>query len=111
VNEAFGYDPSLEDYLLVRSMKQAMFLMNNEQLQKQIDASPESGTHLSKILADESDDKQVAVHLYRAVLGRSPTEREMEVVLGHVQKVDDRGAAFEDVLWSLINSAEFTTRR
>lgn len=111
VNDAFGYDPSLEDYLLVRSMKQAMFMMNNEQLQKQIDAGPESGTYLAKILAGDSDDKQVAVHLYRAVLGRSPTDRELEIVLGHVEKVDERGAAFEDILWSLINSAEFTTRR
>ncbi|MBW3599313.1 MAG: DUF1549 and DUF1553 domain-containing protein, partial [Planctomycetes bacterium] len=111
VNEAFGYDPSLEDYLLVRSMKQAMFLMNNVQLQEQIDASPESGTFLSKLLASEADDERTAVHLYRAVLGRSPTEKELNLVLGHVQKVDDRGAGFEDILWSLINSAEFTTRR
>ncbi len=111
VNEAFGYDPSFEDDLLVRSMKEAMFLMNNQQLQKQIDARPESGTHLAKLLASESDNHQAAVKLYRAVLARSPNEKELSLVLGHVQKVNDRGAAFEDILWSLINSAEFTTRR
>jgi hypothetical protein len=111
VNEAFGYDPSLEDSLLVRNMKQAMFLMNNTQLQQQIDARPESETHLAKLLAAEQDDQEAAVKLYRGVLGRSPSEKELNVVLTHVQKLNDRGAAFEDILWSLINSAEFTTRR
>jgi hypothetical protein len=111
VNEAFGYDPSLEDDLLVRNMKQAMFLMNNIQLQGQIDARPESGTHLAKLLAAEPDDKSMVTRLYRGVLGRTPSEKELGIVLAHLQKINDRGAAFEDVLWSLINSAEFTTRR
>ncbi len=111
VNEAFGYDPSFEDHLLVRSMKQAMFLMNNVQLQKQIDARPESGAFLAKLLESETDDRQAAIHLYRAVFGRSPSENELGVVLAHVARLQDRNAAFEDILWSLINSAEFTTRR
>jgi hypothetical protein len=33
------------------------------------------------------------------------------LALEHVAELDDRGAAFEDLLWSLINSAEFTTKR
>ena len=111
VNEAFGYDPSLKDDLLVRTMKQAMFMMNNEQLQKQVDASPESQTFLAALLADEADDKQVAARLYQAVLARSPSDRELDIVMAHVNQIGDRGPAFEDVLWSLINSAEFTTRR
>jgi hypothetical protein len=110
VNDAFGYDPSFKDELLVRSMKQAMFMMNNEQLQKQIDARPESETVLAKLLAD-ADDTSVATKLYRIVLARRPSDRELGVVLAHVKQVSDRGPAFEDVLWSLLNSAEFTTRR
>lgn len=111
VNDAFGYDPSFKDELLVRTMKQAMFMMNNVQLQKQIDSRPDSGTYLSKLLGEEQDNQKVATRLYRAVLARSPSEKELGIVMAHVNQVDDRGAAFEDVLWSLINSAEFTTRR
>lgn len=111
VNEAFGYDPSYKDDLLVRTMKQAMFMMNNEQLQKQIDAEADSQSHLSKMLTAESDNTALATKLYHAVLARSPSEKELGIVLAHVNQVDDRGSAFEDVLWSLINSAEFTTRR
>jgi hypothetical protein len=111
VNEAFGYDPSFEESRIVRTMSQAMFMMNNEQLQKQIDASPESGTYLSKLLAEQQDDAQAIVSLFRAVLARDPSEREREIAAGHLTNVDGRGKAFEDLLWSLVNSAEFTTRR
>ena len=111
VNDAFGYDPSLKDELLVRTMKQAMFMMNNQQLQKQVNAAPESETFLSALLADENDNQKLVVKLYQAVLARSPSDRELEIVLAHVNQVGERGSAFEDVLWSLINSAEFSTRR
>jgi hypothetical protein len=111
VHEAFGYDPSLKDEQFVSNMQQAMFMMNNGQLQKQIDARPESETILAKLLAADADDASVATKLYRIVLARSPSERELGVVMGHVKKAKGRGAAFEDVLWSLLNSAEFTTRR
>jgi hypothetical protein len=80
-------------------------------LQKQIDARPESKTVLARLLADDADDTSVVQKLYRIVLARSPSERELQTVLAHVKKVGERGAAFEDVLWSLVNSAEFTTRR
>ncbi len=111
VNAAFGYDPSFSDKLLLRTMKQAMFMMNNQQLDDAIDATPETETFLSKLLAAESDDKAAITRLYQHVLAREPTENELKIVLGHVEKVNDRPAAFEDILWSLLNSAEFTTRR
>lgn len=111
VNDAFGYDPSFKDELLVRSMKQAMFMMNNVQLQKQINADPDSGTFLAKLLAAEPDNTQAVTKVYRTVLARTPTEKELDIVLAHAERINDRGRAFEDILWSLINSAEFTTRR
>ena len=111
VNEAFGFDPSLSKGSVVRGMPEAMFLMNNEQLQKQIDARPESGTVLARLLSEHADDAVLIKHLYRRVLAREPNERELKIALAHVAKVGDRGTASEDLLWSLINSAEFTTRR
>lgn len=111
VNEAFGFDPSTRDELLTRTMKQAIFMMNNDQLHKQIDASPDSGTMLSKLLASESDNVQAVEVLYTRVLARRPTDKERSIVARHIESIDDRGEAFEDVLWSLINSAEFTTRK
>jgi hypothetical protein len=111
VNEAFGYDPSFPDAWLSRTMNQAMFLMNNAQLQKQVNASPGSGTVLAKLLESQPDDAQAIETLYQRVLARTPSTSERETVLRHVKKVEDRGQAFEDLLWSLLNTAEFTTRK
>ncbi len=112
VNEAFGFDPSTKDELLTRTMKQAIFMMNSEQLQRQrqIDALPDSDTMLSRLLKSESNDSVVIDVLYARVLARRATDAEQAILLKHVGSISDRGKAFEDVLWSLLNSTEFTTR-
>jgi hypothetical protein len=85
--------------------------MNNEQLQQQINAAPESGTMLAQLLVEEPDDAKAGQLLYARVLARQPSNDELKIALGHVSKLRDRRAAFEDLLWSLVNSAEFTTRK
>lgn len=111
VVEAFGFDPSFRDQEIVRTLKQAMFLMNNAQVQKQVDASPGADTMLSKLLAAEPDDRAAAQRLFKTVLARTPSDKELDVLVKHVERIGDRARGFEDVLWSLLNSAEFTTRR
>ena len=91
-------------------MNQAMFLINNDQILKQVDATAGSETVLARLLSKESDNKVVADVLYARVLAREPTSRELDIVLKHVETLNNRERAFEDVLWSLLNSAEFTTR-
>jgi hypothetical protein len=86
-------------------------MMNNDQLQKQLDASPKSGTLLSKLLDSEPDDKQVCERLFERVLARAATIDEVHIALAHVERRGDRRAAFEDLLWALVNTAEFTSRR
>ena len=89
-------------------MDQAMFLINNDQILKQVDASGD--TMLARLVKDEADNKVVVDVLYARVLAREPSARERTIVLKHVESLNDRERAFEDVLWSLLNSAEFTTR-
>lgn len=111
VAEAFGFDPSARAVDVSRTLQQAMLMMNNDQLQKQVDARPGSGTMLAKLLAAESDNGRVVDQLFLAVLARKPSEKERTIALEHASSVTNRGEAFEDLLWSLINSAEFTTKR
>ena len=108
VNEAFGYDPAFRDALVNRTMDQAMFLINNDQILKQVDANGD--TVLARLVKDESDNRVVVDVLYARVLAREPSDRERAIVLEHIESLNDRERAFEDVLWSLLNSAEFTTR-
>lgn len=111
VSDAFGFDPSMALENVARTMNQAMFMMNNDQVQKQINAKPESETRLAKILLAEADDRAAVKALFEHVLVRQPTPSEVEIFMQHRAEVKDRQAAFEDLLWSLLNSAEFTTRR
>ncbi len=111
VAEEFGYDPSFCPEEIARSMGQAMLLMNNDQIQARIDAEADSKTPLAELLTDESDDREVVFRLFERTLARWPTDREIDIALDHLEEVGDRGEAFEDLLWSLINSAEFTTKR
>jgi hypothetical protein len=111
VAETFGNDPSVCPEEISRTMGQAMLLMNNAQVQAQINADPASGTLLSKLLKAETDDRAVVQRMYQQVLARQPTESEVRIALEHVTSVGRRGEAFEDLLWSLVNSAEFTTKR
>jgi len=111
VAEAFAFDPSARVEDVSRTLQQAMLLMNNDQLQKQVDARPESGTVLSKLLQEESDNRAAVDRLFQLILARKPRETELKLTLEHVSAVNSRGEAFEDVLWSLVNSAEFTTKR
>jgi hypothetical protein len=111
VAEKFGMDPSVCPEEVSRTMAQAMQLMNNAQIQAQINADPKSGTLLAKLLQQETDNRAVVVRLYQQVLARRPTDAEVQIALEHVATVGQRGAAFEDLLWSLVNTAEFTTKR
>jgi hypothetical protein len=65
---------------------------------------------LARLLKDEPDNQIVTDVLYARVLAREPSSRERAIVLKHVESLNNRERAFEDVLWSLLNSAEFTTR-
>ncbi|MBC8115378.1 MAG: DUF1553 domain-containing protein, partial [Candidatus Saccharimonas sp.] len=111
VSETFGFDPSLRPEDISRTLGQAMLLMNNDQLQAQLNAKPDSGTALSKLLATEPDNAKAVTNLFQLVLARKPTDPESKIALEHISIQTNRGEAFEDLLWSLINSAEFTTKR
>lgn len=111
VSDAFGFDPSSDASNVSRTMQQAMLLMNNEQIQKQIDASPGSGTMLAGLIAAEADDTKAVTRLYENVLARKPNGEEIDLAKKHLAKVGERKAAYEDLLWSLVNGAEFLSRR
>jgi hypothetical protein len=111
VNEAFGFDPSAEQANVARTMQQAMLLMNNKQVQAQVNADPKSGTMLAKLLADEQDNEAAIAKLYQKVLARKPTSQEIALGIEHLKSTGNRNTGFEDLLWGLINSAEFLSRR
>lgn len=88
-----------------------MLLMNNKQIQAQIDASPGADTMLAKLVAAETDDAAAVTKLYQQVLARKPTPKELAIAKEHLTATGDRKTGYEDLLWSMVNSAEFLSRR
>jgi hypothetical protein len=84
--------------------------MNNPEVNRAIRGS-DSRTILGRILADHPDDHEALEAVYLRVLARRPNDREVAVCDGFLAKVGNRAEAFEDILWNLVNSTEFVTRR
>lgn len=108
-NFAFGYDPSEPRDEVGGSIPQTLLLMNSPTFNQAINARRSGG--LGKLLAEIPDDRAAIEELYLKALSRQPSDRELATCLQYVQQVGNRGEAFEDLLWSLINSTEFLHRR
>jgi hypothetical protein len=105
----FGYDPSDRRDEITGSIPQALALMNAPSMNAAINASSPQ-TKLGKLVAEFKDDKLAVTELYLQCLAREPNERELAVSLEHIRDSDSRTAAFEDLLWALINRSEFLHR-
>jgi hypothetical protein len=54
-------------------------------------------------------DAEVIDELFLGTLSRFPEDEERRIAAAHLAAADDRRAACEDLLWSLINTQEFVT--
>lgn len=107
--QEFGYDPSTRPEDIEGSIAQALLLMNNPQLNQKIRAT---GTNLlTRVLKAYPKDDEALTVVYLRALARTPTDRELERCQSYVQRVGNRAEAFEDILWVLVNSTEFQTKR
>ena len=83
--------------------------MNNPQVDRAIRAG--QGTVLGELLESHPDNRAVLETLYLRVLARRPNAKEVKTCGLYLAEVGDRREAFEDILWGLINSTEFVSRR
>ena len=107
-NAIFGYDPSAPRDEISGSIPQALALMNAPLLNGAISA--DRGL-LGRLLRDLKNDDDIVLELYLKSLGREPTAKELATCLDYVRATSNRKEAFEDLLWSLVNSTEFLHRR
>jgi hypothetical protein len=105
----FGYDPSLRRDEVAGSIAQALWMMNAGLLNR-FARGNNPDTMLGRLLRESSDDKMVLVELYLRCLAREPRTSELTVCQEHITATNDRVAAFEDILWGLLNSTEFLHR-
>ncbi|HEX5273070.1 MAG TPA: DUF1549 domain-containing protein, partial [Gemmataceae bacterium] len=107
--DEFNFDPSTKSDEVEGSIPQALLLMNNPQINQKIQAR---GTNLlGRILTAYPDNDEALRMVYLRALARKPTDRETDRCRAYIAKAGSRAEAFEDILWALINSTEFQTKR
>ena len=105
----FGIDPSVPKDEISGNIPQSLMMMNARTFRAGMSAKGE--TRLNKILAQHKDNREAIGELYLAVLARDPSTKEVEISLAYIDEVKNRPESFEDIMWSLVNSSEFISRR
>jgi len=105
----FGYDPSQSRESIAATIPQSLAMMNAYKVNRHVRASKKN--LLVSLVKRISDNESLIVELYLRCLSREPSDDELARVLAYCDEVSRRGEAFEDLLWALINSAEFQHRR
>ena len=108
-NKTFGVDPSTPVDDVLGTIPQALFLMNSPAVNNGLKAT--NNSMLGELLRSTPDNRAVLEVLYLRVLARRPNAREINVCGRYVEGVGNRAEAFEDILWSLLNTTEFVSRR
>jgi len=108
-NQIFTFDPSTPQEDITGNVQQALFLMNTPAFRSAIAATGNS--RLSQILRKYSDDQDAVSEVYLLALAREPSDRELQVCQKYLGEVGNRNEAYEDLLWSLLNSSEFLSKR
>lgn len=106
LGRTFQVDPSIPQRDIEGSIQQALILMNNGTLHGQLAKS-----QARKRILETKGDGPMVDELYLRLLARNPTKPEKERALAHVKKVGNRTEAVDDLIWVLVNSAEFLTKR
>lgn len=105
----FGVDPSVPKDEITGNVPQSLYLMNSGSLRGALSAS--GNTRLGRILRDNADDRDALSEIYLLVLAREPSRHEEQICQAYLKEVGHRGEAFEDLMWGLLNSSEFLSKR
>ena len=105
----FGRDPSIPKDEITGNIPQSLLMMNSRVFRAGMSAKGQ--TRLGKILSQHKDNREALRELYLLVLAREPSSSEVEICSSYLSEVKARPEAFEDVMWGLLNSSEFISRR
>ena len=105
----FGSDPSVPKDDVTGNIPQSLMMMNSRVFRAGMSAKGD--TRLAKILKQHRNNSDALRELYLVVLSREPSAEELRICTQYIADVNARPEAFEDLMWSLLNSSEFISRR
>jgi hypothetical protein len=82
-----------------------LHLLNSEEIQSKLAGDQGRAARLAAD-ANRTDEEKIR-ELYSIAFSRDPDDRELKATLAYVAGKENQREAYEDVLWSLINSKEF----
>jgi hypothetical protein len=86
---------------------QALHLMNSRLLEEKL-ASKNPDARVQRLAESQLKPEEIVTELYLACYSRMPSEEELIIATKpFTAEGANRRSAIEDVLWSLLNSAEF----
>ncbi|MDJ0974489.1 MAG: DUF1549 and DUF1553 domain-containing protein [Planctomycetota bacterium] len=103
----FDDDEGVEAQDFEGSIPQGLFLMNGRLMQNAVSAG--RGSMLSTLMRAERKPGDRVEYLYLALYGRKPTANEKSAAVRFVSAQGGDHQAYEDILWAMLNSAEFMT--
>jgi hypothetical protein len=86
------------------NLAQALHTLNNDVLAGKI-AAPKG--RIARLLAAKKAPEEIVTELYLACLSRRPSPAELALARQLLAEAGDPAAAYQDLLWSLLNSKEF----
>ncbi len=88
------------------NLAQTLHLLNSSEVQGKLTG----GVGRVNILARDTQrsHQERLQELYYATFARAPSADELELTLAYIEKKQDDRLAYEDILWALINSKEFS---
>jgi hypothetical protein len=87
------------------NLAQSLHLLNSPEVQGKLIEPNGRAALLAK--EDMREDREKVAELYLWVFARTPTAKELGIVLPHIAKTEDKKKAYEDIVWALINTKEF----
>ncbi len=89
------------------TLAQAFQMINGETVRRKLESR---SNRIGKRLEQGASDAELLSEFYLTAVCREPRTEELSAIKSHVSAGRDRRAAWEDVVWALINSKEFLLR-
>ena len=85
-------------------------MMNSQLLARTIATTGESSV-ITRISTSVLAEEDIVRELYLTALGRDPADGELKIAMAHLTSSKELRPGLEDLLWALLNSPEFYSRR
>jgi len=87
------------------NLAQSLHLLNSNEVQGKLANGQGRAAQLAQDMATTPEEKIRGLYVW--VFSRPPVSDEMSTAKAHVERLENKQHAYEDILWALVNTKEF----